>query len=96
MMPKAYRLNSEAMAIIMESFASNLADQYGDGTTRDNYSYPPNGSQSRDSSNSGHELSPGGVYGSYGSTSGLVGREEVDPHYAGANGYHDRGRDKRR
>ncbi|KAG8942884.1 hypothetical protein FRC04_003459 [Tulasnella sp. 424] len=35
MMPKAYRLNQESMAIIMENYANQLADQYGDDVARD-------------------------------------------------------------
>jgi len=111
MMPKAYRLNSEAMAIIMESFASNLADQYNDDSRsetydRDNYGYPPR-SGSGGSSNSGHAMSPdGGAYGSsYGSNNGLVDttRSESPGYYApgtgGANGAYkqpERAHDKRR
>jgi len=30
MMPKAYRLNLDSMAVIMDNFASQLAEQYGD------------------------------------------------------------------
>ncbi|KIO21705.1 hypothetical protein M407DRAFT_37320, partial [Tulasnella calospora MUT 4182] len=37
MMPKAYRLNQEAMAVIMETYASQLADQYGDEQAVDQY-----------------------------------------------------------
>ncbi|KAG8993596.1 hypothetical protein FRB94_010679 [Tulasnella sp. JGI-2019a] len=101
MMPKAYRLNSEAMAIIMESFASNLADQYNDDSRsesnltyeRDSYGYPPR-SGSGGSSNSGHAMSPDG--GAYGDNT----RSESPGYYApgtgGANGAYKQPHDKRR
>ncbi|KAG8965636.1 hypothetical protein FRC00_010189 [Tulasnella sp. 408] len=94
MMPKAYRLNQEAMAVIMETYANQLAEQYGEeqsvdqyGKTRSNSALIDSyGSRSRDSSNSGHEIPLGGA--SYGSTTGLVDSQTQQHQYP-------RGRDKR-
>ncbi|KAG8908137.1 hypothetical protein FRB99_000165 [Tulasnella sp. 403] len=87
MMPKAYRLNAEAMAVIMDTYASQLAEQYGDdgasevgvGKSKSNLAlidtlnyHQPGGSRSQESSNSGHDLSPSGQVNNYGSTTGLV------------------------
>lgn len=99
MMPKAYRLNQEAMAVIMDTYASQLAEQYGEdhgadqyGNTRSNSALIDSyGSRSRDSSNSGHEMSPSGAAGgngSFGSTTGLVDSQPQPNQYP-------RGRDKR-
>ncbi|KAG8988832.1 hypothetical protein FRB94_000377 [Tulasnella sp. JGI-2019a] len=35
MMPKAYRLNQESMAIILDNYANQLAEQYGDDVAQD-------------------------------------------------------------
>ncbi|KAG9049498.1 hypothetical protein FS837_010094 [Tulasnella sp. UAMH 9824] len=94
MMPKAYRLNQEAMAVIMETYANQLAEQYGEEQTVDQYGKTRSnsalidsyGSRSRDSSNSGHEVPLGGA--SYGSTTGLVDSQTQQHQYP-------RGRDKR-
>ncbi|KAG8851324.1 hypothetical protein FRB96_009389 [Tulasnella sp. 330] len=100
MMPKAYRLNSEAMAIIMESFANNLAEQYNDDTRSEadqdlNYGYPPR-SGSGASSNSGHAMSPEGYGTSYESTNGLVGRGDNGRESPAYNRAPERAHDKRR
>jgi hypothetical protein len=35
MMPKAYRLNADSMAVIMDNYASQLAEQYGEDVAND-------------------------------------------------------------
>jgi len=89
MMPKAYRLNADSMAVIMDNYATQLADQYGEEVANDvlsrsrsnlaldNVSYSGASQNNRLSSYStvGKDsgYGPGGPYGNYSSQADKAG-----------------------
>ncbi|KAG8852703.1 hypothetical protein FRB96_008559 [Tulasnella sp. 330] len=91
MMPKAYRLNQESMAVILDNYANQLAEQYGDDVAQDvlsrsrsnlaldNLSYSSHGGGNRGSTWSGTTVPVGGnsPYGQYGPVNtGAAGAED--------------------